>query len=217
MSDDETKDIDIIDVTKISTDFNYEEELALEKFVEKDMPGLTSVEDDTIADLFSMYMKGKSYSELANSLKVKKPIILCLSKQHDWYNKKMNYLTNIQDNIESKLIQTKIESLNFLTDIVGVYHKVMAEKIVEGLAKGKKPDEFLDAKELTIYFRALEAIEKTMPKQPKDNQGNPMTVNIHGNAKTKVSSDGKTLEIESGDTGSILKALAELTKNNKKD
>jgi len=215
MSNDKIKDI--TPASEIDTDLNHEEDLALEKFIEKDMPGLTSVEDDKIGELFSMYMKGKSYAELASSLKVKKPIILFLSKQNDWYRKKMNYLTSIQDNIESKLLQTKIESLNFLTDIVGVYHKVMAEKIVEGLAQGKKPAEFLDAKELTVYFRALEAIEKTMPKQPRDPSGNPMTVNIVGNAKTKVSDDGKTLEIESGDTGSILKALAEMTKTNKKD
>ena len=215
MSDEETKDI--TPASEINTDLNHEEELALEKFIAIDMPGLTSVEDDKVAELFSMYMKGKSYAELASSLKVKKPIVLFLSKQNSWYEKKMRYLTSIQDNIEAKLIQSKIESLNFLTDIVGAYHKIMEQKLIEGLAKGLKPAEFLDPKELTVYFRALEAIDKTMPKQKKDSAGNPMQINIHGNAKTKVSEDGKTLEIESGDTASILKALAELTKNNKKD
>jgi hypothetical protein len=210
---------DVVDITQIKTDLTFQEEQELQKFVEKDMPGLSSVEDDKIVQIFSMYMKGKSYTELSQHLKIKKPIVLCLSKQNNWYEKKMEYYESIQKNIQERLIQTKIESVNFLADIVGMYHKVLGEKVAHAMATGEKVIEFMDSKELAVYFRALEAMEKQVLK--KDNNDNENTrkgpnIFISGNAKTKVSADGNTLEIESGNTADILKNLAELAKANKK-
>jgi len=215
MSDDKK---DIIDISKIDTDLSYKEEKELQEFIKEDMPGLSSVEDTTIGGMLSMYMKGKSYSELSSHFSTKKKIVLFIAKQNDWYIKKTEYLTTIQDNIQSRLTQTKIESINFLTDIVGAYHKIMAEKLAEGMASGKRPSEFLEPKEMQTYFKALDAIDKAIPKQLDSNAPSPMTVNIHGDSKTKVSEDGKTLEIESGgNAGNVLKELARLVKANKKD
>lgn len=209
---------DIVDVTEISTDFTFQEETELQKFVEKDMPGLTSVTDDKLTQLFSMYMKGKSYTEISQHLKVKKPVILCLSKQNGWYDKKVEYYNAIQANIQDRLLQTKIESTKFLADIVGYYHSTMGAKVEQALADGKKISELMDSKEFAVYFRALEALEKGSGKSV-DPGGKGPTINIHGGAKTTVSEDGKTLEIDtsSGEVGDILKSLAELTKARKKD
>jgi len=92
--------------------------------------------------------------------------------------------------------------------------------VAHAMATGDKVMEFMDSKELAIYFRALEAMEKHVLKKDSDdgkqNSKGP-NIFISGDAKTKISADGKTLEIESGSTADILKNLAELTKANKKD
>jgi hypothetical protein len=208
----------LIDPKEIKTDMTFEEEQDLQKFVEKDMPGLSAVTDDQLAQLFSMYMKGKTYTEIAQAMKVKKQVLLCLSHQNDWYLKKAEYYNAIQKNIQNRLIQTKIDSVNFLADVIGAYHKDLGDKVAKVLATGGKITEFLDGKEMTVYFRALEKIENMATPKRDPGEGKPgININISGDAKTKVSDDGKTLEIESSSTGEILKNLANLTKANKKD
>jgi hypothetical protein len=205
-------------VEDIITDMTFKEEEDLQKFIEKDMPGLTSVTDDKIGELFSMYMKGKSYTELSTSLGIKKSAILFISKKNNWYEKKIEYLTAIQDTIQSKLLQTKIESAGFLTDIIQAYHKIMERKMKEALANGEKPSEFMDPKELSTYFRAIDSLEKLLPK-PMSGKGG-MNINIAGEARVEASEDGKTVNInanasKSDDVKQILAHLADLAKKSK--
>lgn len=220
MSKEEPKDIEVANPSEIMTDMSLQEEKELNKFIQADMPGLNSVSDDKIAESFSMYMKGKSYTELTRSLKIKKPVLLFISQRDKWYEKKTEYLEAIQSNITDKLLQTKVESANFLTDVIGAYHKIMEDKIAEALAKGLKPTEFMDPKELSTYFRAIDTLEKIIPRAGQDSERKSIfNLNIQGNAEVEASEDGKTVKVKSISEGSnkeVLAALAKLEKYGKK-
>jgi len=216
------KGMESIDPKEIMTDMTLQEEKQLQRFIEKDMPGLSSVSDEKVAECFSMYMKGKSYTELSTSLRLKKPIILFLSKKNDWYEKKNDYISAIQENIQGKLINTKIESANFLTDVINAYHKIMEHKIRDALARGDKPSEFMDSKEMNVYFKAIDSLEKLLPKKGSDARQAAFNINVSGDAKVKTDKDGKSLSIECGasteqTTKDVLAGLAKIFKESQKN
>jgi hypothetical protein len=201
-----------MDLSQIKTDFTEDETVRLRFYVKNGCPGLESLSKDEakITSMFSLYMSGKTYNEIAEITKAKIDEVLFMSAKMKWYEKRMNYLEDIQKDMANKIRDTRLRSLNFITSLINFHHEQIGSKIDKYLAtKDEKIVETIDLKALTHYFKSIEVLEKIMNPSNVGPKSGGTTININSESTVKQVDD-KTLEITPGKTGDVLRALAKM-------
>jgi len=212
-----------MDLNKIDNDFTDDEVERINTFVQNGCVGLEGLVKDEakVHSLFSLYMSGKTYTEISKISKTKKDLVLYMSAKMRWYEKRMEYLNEIQEKVTGKLKDTRIQSMNFISSLINMHHKYYGDAINQYLATGNRDlIDGLDLKQLTQYFKSLEVLEKILnPTNVKrKGSGSNTTVNINAAGDSTVKqTDDNTIEITSGNSGNILKKLAEIKDEQKKD
>lgn len=208
-----------MDLSKIDNDFTDEEVEKINTYVSNGSVGLEVVvrDEHKTNSLFGLYMAGKSYEEISKISRVKKDIVLYLSAKMRWYEKRMEYLEDIQRQITKKLSHTRVESLNFISDLINCHHKYYGDEINKYLQTNDRTIiDNLDLKSLAQYFKSIEILEKMLnPTNVSKGAGSGTTININA-AGSKIDATDNAIEITSSNTGDILKALASL-KDKKKN
>lgn len=203
-----------MDLTKIENDFSSEEVDKVNEFVKNGCHGLENLvkQEHKINSMFSLYMSGKNYTEISQITKVKKNLVLYMSAKMRWYDKRMEYLNEIQTKMTKKLKDTRVESLNFISDLISMHHKYYGDEIDKYLATGDKTIvENMDLKALSQYFKSIEILEKIMNPANVNKGNGGVNVNVNTTGDSKIQQvDNNTIEITSGNAGNLLKALAEL-------
>lgn len=209
-----------MDLSKIDNDFTDEEVEKINTYVANGCVGLeTLVKDDyKVNNLFALYMSGKTYTEVSKISRVKKDMVLYMAAKMKWYEKRMEYLDDIQSNITKKITETKTESLNFIASLISMHHKYYGDAINQYLRTGDRDIiDGLDLKQLTQYFKSIEILEKILnPANINRGGGSNTTVNINTPGGKVEQVDDKTIEITPGNAGDALRALAKL-KDEKKE
>lgn len=209
-----------MDLSKIDNDFTDTEVEKINTYVSNGCIGLeTLVKDEhKVNNLFALYMSGKTYTEISKISRVKKDVVLYMAAKMRWYEKRMEYLDDIQKNITKKVTETRVESLNFISSLINMHHKYYGDAINDYLRTGDRDIvESLDLKQLTQYFKSIELLEKILnPSNVNRGGGSNTTVNINAAGGKIEQVDDKTIEITSDSTGDILKKLAEIKDSNKK-
>jgi hypothetical protein len=209
-----------MDLSKIDNDFTDEEVKRINTYVTNGCVGLeTLVKDDhKVNNLFALYMSGKTYTEVSKISRVKKDMVLYMAAKMKWYEKRMEYLNDIQSNITKKITETKTESLNFIASLISMHHKYYGDAINQYLRTGDRDIiDGLDLKQLTQYFKSIEILEKILnPANVNRGGGSNTTVNINTPGGKVEQVDDKTIEITPGNAGDALRALAKL-KDEKKE
>lgn len=209
-----------MDLSKIDNDFTDIEVEKINTYVSNGCTGLeTLVKDEhKVNNLFALYMSGKTYTEISKISRVKKDVVLYMAAKMRWYEKRMEYLDDIQKNITKKVTETRVESLNFISSLINMHHKYYGDAINDYLRTGDRDIvESLDLKQLTQYFKSIELLEKILnPSNVNRGGGSNTTVNINAAGGKIEQVDDKTIEITSDSTGDILKKLAEIKDSNKK-
>lgn len=208
-----------MDLKKIDNDFTEDEVERINTYVSNGSAGLESIVKDEhrMNTLFGLYMAGKTYEEISKISRVKKDVVLYLSAKMRWYEKRMEYLEDIQRQMTKKLSHTRIESLNFISDLINCHHKYYGDEINRYLETNDRTIiENLDLKSLTQYFKSIEILEKILnPTNISKGGGSGTTININA-AGSKIDATDDSIEITPSNTGDILKALANL-KDKKKN
>lgn len=203
-----------MDLTKIDNDFNDTEVERINTFVANGCHGLeTLVKDEAkVNGLFGLYMAGKTYVEISKISKVKKDLVLYMAAKMKWYEKRMEYLEDIQSKMTKKMTSARVESLNFITGLISFHHKYYGDEIDKYIATGDRGIiDGLDLKALGQYFKSIEILEKLMnPANVNKGKGSGATININAAGSDIKQTDDNTLEITPGGTGDILAALAAL-------
>lgn len=205
-----------MDLTKIENDFTPEEGETVNNFVKSGCPGLAVLAADEykINQMFSLYMAGKTYTQISTSLGVKKRLVLYMAAKMKWYEKRMSYINDIQNAMTQKISHTRVQSINFIADLINFHHKLYGEKIQEYMATGDE-DKIanLDLKSLGQYFKSIEMLEKVV------NPGNIRTPPVKGGTTVNVNApdgatvralDENTVEVTPSSSADILKALTKL-------
>ncbi len=204
-----------MDLSKIDNDFTEEEAQRINTFVANGSVGLdTLVKDEhKVNALFGLYMAGKTYTEISKISRVKKDLVLYMSAKMKWYEKRMEYLDDIQNQMTQKLKNTRVQSLNFISDLINFHHKYYGDEINEYLRTNDRSIiDNLDLKALSQYFKSIEILEKILnPANVNRGSGSGATININA-AGSKVEATEDTIEITPKDnsTGDLLKALAKI-------
>lgn len=209
-----------MDLKKIDNDFTDEEVERINTYVSNGSIGLETVVKDEhkLNSLFGLYMAGKSYEEISKISRVKKDIVLYLSAKMKWYEKRMEYLEDIQRQITKKLSHTRVESLNFISDLINCHHKYYGDEINRYLQTNDRSIiDNLDLKALGQYFKSIEILEKILnPTNISKGGGSGTTININA-AGSKIDTTNDSIEITPSNTGDILKALANLKDKKKSE
>ena len=135
-----------------------------------------------------------------------------MSAKMKWYEQRMEYLTEIQKSMTKKITDTRVQSMNFITDLINFNHKYYGEKIEQYMATGDRAVvDNIDMKALTQYFKSIEVLEKILnpANVTPRGSGSAATININASG-ADVQMDGDTVDITPGNQGDILKALAKL-------
>lgn len=204
-----------MDLSKKDNDFQEEEVERINTFVANGCVGLETLAKDEfkITNMFSLYMQGRTYTEISKIAKTKKDLVLYMAAKFNWYEKRMEYLNDIQNKITGKLTTTRIESLNFITNLVQFMHKYYGDEFNNFLMTGDKTIiENLDLKMLGQYFKSIEILEKLLnPANVTRGNGSNTTVNVNAPDGAEIRQvDDRTLQITPGNTGDILKELSKL-------
>jgi len=209
-----------MDLTKIENDFTPEEVNKVNDFVKNGCQGLENLvkQEHKINSMFSLYMSGKNYTEISKITKVKKNMVLYMSAKMRWYDKRMEYLNDIQNNITKKIKDTRLESLNFISNLISMHHKYYGEEIDKYMATGDKDIvDNMDLKSLSQYFKSIEILEKILNPTNVNKGNGGVNVNINAaDGGKEEKEDDNTIEITSGNAGNVLKALAEMKDKEKK-
>ena len=212
-----------MDLTKIDNDFTKDEMKDLDTFVKNGCIGLSEIagQDIRINNMFSLYMSGRTYIEISKITKTKKNIVYYMSAKFNWYSKRMEYLNSIQDAMVKKITTTRVESINFIANLIQFHHKWYGEKIDKYMETGDNLHiEDMDVKSLGQYFKSIEILEKMLNPSNVNKPGNSGTIiNINSAGNEINSSDIKdnTIDVEPGAAGDILKKLAKLKDIKKKE
>lgn len=211
-----------MDLSKVDNDFQDDEIERINTYVSNGCIGLESVvsDDAKIASMFALYMQGRTYTEISKISKTKKDIVLYLGAKFNWYEKRMEYINDIQNKITKKLVTTRVESLNFISNLIGFMHKYYGDEFNKFMLTGDRDIiDNLDLKMLSQYFKSIEILEKLMNPanvKPPKNSGATVKINAPNGAKVEQLSDN-TLEITPSNSGDILKKLAEMKENQEKE
>lgn len=209
-----------MDLSKIDNDFTDDEVERINTYVSNGCVGLENLVKDEhkINNLFALYMSGKTYTEVSKISRVKKDMVLYMAAKMKWYEKRMEYLDDIQKNITKKITETRTESLNFIASLISMHHRYYGDAINDYLKTGDRTIvDSLDLKQLTQYFKSIEILERILnPVNVNRGSGSNTTVNINTPGGKVEQVDDRTIEITPGNAGDALRALAEL-KDRKKD
>jgi len=192
-----------------NTDFSELDIQKIEKFKEEGLPGLANVGDTTIVKCLELYLNGKTYSQISNLARIKKPIVLYLSQKFNWFLIKKEYFQDLVENIQQRTLETKIASQDFLLQLIQFWQLKIGKSINRFLLTGDEgASKEIDLKEIDKYLKTLEILyrltgEKTASDKPAVglNLGEGVTVKKVGDNTVEITPKQKA-------TGNLLNQLA---------
>ena len=162
------------------------------EFRKRGMPGIAKLNESDIIQMMELYMVGKNYDEIAVMVRQKKDLIMFMSHKFDWCENRLQMLNTMNNAIVQKVSIAKLESANFLTNLLSMYHKYYNKKVDEYLLSGDdKVIENLRLKPMEKYFKAAELLVKLTTSKDDDDKSKPIAnFHIHGDAQISQGANG---------------------------
>lgn len=175
-------------------------------------PGITSVSDESMAEMMEMFLKGNSFSAISQYTRIPKEKILFLAEKNKWPDLRRERLGAMIESFDDRSKTFVIENSNFILDLCSVLRHYYETKIKQYL-KTKDPEilESMDRELIKTYMRSLEALSDMSKKGGKgDLPPAPTYMNITMNegAALNVKQD----RIASNDLSEVLKAIADMNR-----
>lgn len=211
-----------LDLSLLPQDMTKEEKEVVQEFIANGCPGLLRVQEGDIFKYFQLYMSGKTYAEIATITKSSKELIMYLSYRSRWMEHRFKHYENISLNILDKVRQVKMDSANNLVTIIKALGKYCEQKYNNYLSTNDaKLVEGMDTKIVSQYYKSIELLDKILAEEPGDEDTKPkgpfVNINMGMGASATVKQVGeKTLEITDETAGDLIKALADMKKQNEK-
>lgn len=186
-------------VTKGSTDLTLVQSEELQKFVEAGLPGISKVTETVMFQWFNLYISGKNYNEIAEVCNSELVHVLYIANKFNWFEKKMSHYNNIMTKLDDRVQATRLESAEFIMDVITFIHKKHGARITEFLrTNNQELLKGISLSELDKYFKSIDALGKVLAEPPKMPVV-PSTPGVHihlGDSKVERKEDG-SIEITS--------------------
>ena len=149
------------------------------KFIERGLPGVADATDAKLFRMYELYLSGSTYSQIASMLEIKRIIVIYFSHANSWYETKAEYLSEIQDKIKNRIVDTKLRNKEFMLLLVQAWQKKIGGKLNRYLATNDSQhmDE-IDLKEVAQLMKAIDMINE-LDESGKNPQGKTPAIGLN--------------------------------------
>ncbi len=203
-------------------DFTMKDLETIEKFKTDGMLGLHTIKDTDVERSMALYMDGKSYRQIAQVLKIKKDVVLFLAHKFKWFELRQDYLEELHATLKDKVTESKLQSQEFLLELVLAYQKKVSRNVHQYL-RTDNADFFdkIDPKDISTVLKVMELLHKFS----SENAGMPgdkslVAFNGMGEGVTITKTGTNSVEITPkapSPFSSKLKQFAEMKRQQEKD
>lgn len=180
-----------VPVKKPDSDLSEKDLVKIAEFQAEGLPGLAKLNESDFHRMTEMYMNGSTYWQIATTLGLSRQLVMYVSHTYGWYPAKQEYLTELQEKIKGRIIDSKLASQDFILLMIQAYQKKLGAKLRKYLATDDPThaDE-INLKEIDKLLKAVEMIQ-TLSSEGKSASGKSPAVGLN-------LGDGVTIE-RSGD------------------
>jgi hypothetical protein len=203
-------------------DFTIKDLETIEKFKENGLLGLHTLADTDVERMMNLYMDGKSYRQIAQLTQKGKAVILFLSHKFKWFELRKEYLDELQATLKDKVVESKLQSQEFLLHLVLAYQKKIGKNIDQYLRTDNADfADKVDTKDLNSLLKIMELLHRLN----NENIGNPnndkslVGLNGLGDGVTITKTGTNAVEITPKESpfSSKLKNFADLKRKQEKE
>src|ERR1035437_4067328 len=144
-----------------TADFTMKDLETIEKFKENGMLGLHTLVDTDVERCMGLYLNGKTYRQIAQVTKINKAVVLFLAHKFKWFELRVEYLDELQATLKDKVVESKLQSQEFLLELVLAYQKKVSRNIHQYLRTDNT--EFfdkIDPKDINAVLKVMELLHK---------------------------------------------------------
>lgn len=199
-------------VAEPTSDFTDKDLALIEAYKEAGLPDIASVDGKKLEKILDLYLSGKTYRQISQIVSINKSIILYLSQRFNWFDLRMDYITDLEQGIRVRVLEARIVGQDFLLELIQMWQKKIGDNITKYLATDNV--EFannIDLKEVDKYLKTVEILHR-LSQDPKSQGGNPAVgLNLGDGVKIEKNADG-SVEItpKSKAIGAALKEFADM-------
>jgi len=186
------------------TDF---ERSQIEQWVEEGKPGISTLNDETLARAMELYISGKGYRDISQICNTKKVFVMYLSERYKWFTMKMGILDEMDRTMKQRLEEAKLRSTDFMLKMQHALQKKMGKNIDKYLATDN--EEYLNAidkEQFSKLMKVYEALHRG--DAPKSGSGVNINLNMSG-ANISKAADG-SVDITNSKEKSVAAKLKEM-------
>jgi antitoxin component of MazEF toxin-antitoxin module len=145
---------------KAETDLSEKDLEKVHQFKGEGLPGLAKLNETDFYRMTEMYMNGLTYWQISTTLNISRPLVMYLSHTYQWYPAKQEYLSELQEKIKGRVIDSKLASQDFILLLIQAYQKRIGGKLKQYLATddGERADE-INLKEIDKVLKAIEILQ----------------------------------------------------------
>ena len=124
--------------------------------------GIKPISPALASQLYTLFLEGYSCAEIARLNKDKgitEGDVLYCREKYKWDEQRDEYAVHLTNQVQQKLMKQKLESIEFLTNMLAVIHKENREVMLRYLQTGN-PDDLPKIGSLKIYKDILESLAK---------------------------------------------------------
>lgn len=167
--------------------------------------GMKAIAPSLSSQMFQLFLEGYSCAEIA---KMNPPfgegdILICREK-FNWDKEKDLYIMELQNRVKDKLLKTKLESLDFLTNTLSASHKYYNQKMLKYIQTGKEDDK---PENLIAGPKAYKDIVESITKLTGEDR--ITTQNINKSVVVETKKSDSAIDITPQDRKEKLKKLIE--------
>jgi hypothetical protein len=183
-----------------TTDLSLDDRGRVTAFKEEGMPGLAALEEPQMHRIMDLYLSGKSYRQISQAVRVNKTLIMYLSDRFGWYMMRREYLHELEMHQRQKVLESKIESKDFLLQLTHMFQK----KIGSNISKYLQTDDErfandIDLKEVDRYIKIVDMLHR-LSSEGRDgkpivglNMGDGVVITKKSNNEVEITPKQKTL------------------------
>jgi hypothetical protein len=185
----------------------------LEVLAATEESGARPIAASLVTQLFSLFLEGYSCLEISKQNKgLSEGDLLYCRKKYNWDSQRDEYAVNLTKQVVQKMAKQKLESVEFLTNMLSVIHKEHRDVMLKYLQTGNI-DDLPKIGSLRTYKEVIETLAKIT------GEDSVKKVKFEGNIKqetTLKNDSGNAIQLSPELQTKLLKALASETKENDK-
>lgn len=136
-------------------DFTESNLRTLQEFIDAGLPDISSLNEEKQKSALSLYLIGKTYSEISRILSVPKEQILYLGHNNGWYQIKQESLHELRERLPARLEEAKLHSKEFLVNLEQFILRTLSKQIETASSYRE-----LDCRLLDRLLKVLDHLEK---------------------------------------------------------